>query len=213
MNEKFMKEKPVFPLIMSMATPMVISMLVNSLYNIVDSFFVAKIGEDAITALSLVSPLTEAGMFGCSQLSSECEEFAAYNTDSSSSTGSSSDDGNGIIAAAVSIPIMRPFLKMFTQSENVISLGVRYSTIVFSFSIVIMISLAYEKIFQAVGRMNASLLSGLFFPQSISVFFPMHIFIGYSKKALHASVQSFFEQLFKIKYQSTIPSLKLSVSP
>lgn len=46
---------------------------------------------------------------------------------------------------------------MFTQSENVISLGVRYSTIVFSFSIVIMISLAYEKIFQAVGRMNASM--------------------------------------------------------
>lgn len=64
---------------------------------------------------------------------------------------------HGIIAAAVSIPIMRPFLKMFTQSENVISLGVRYSTIVFSFSIVIMISLAYEKIFQAVGRMNASM--------------------------------------------------------
>ena len=57
MNEKFMKEKPVFPLIMSMATPMVISMLVNSLYNIVDSFFVAKIGEDAITALSLVYPV------------------------------------------------------------------------------------------------------------------------------------------------------------
>ena len=39
MNETFMKEKPVFPLIMSMALPMVISMLVNSLYNIVDSFF------------------------------------------------------------------------------------------------------------------------------------------------------------------------------
>lgn len=55
---------------------------------------------------------------------------------------------HGIIAAAVSIPIMRPFLKMFTQSENVISLGVRYSTIVFSFSIVIMISLAYEKSFK-----------------------------------------------------------------
>ena len=57
MNEKFMKEKPVFPLIMSMATPMVISMLVNSLYNIVDSFFVAKISEEAMMALSLVSPL------------------------------------------------------------------------------------------------------------------------------------------------------------
>ena len=46
-----MKEKPVFPLIMSMALPMVVSMLVNSLYNIVDSFFVAQISEDAMTAL------------------------------------------------------------------------------------------------------------------------------------------------------------------
>ena len=57
MNETFMKEKPVIPLITSMALPMVISMLVNSLYNIVDSFFVAQISEDAMTALSLVFPV------------------------------------------------------------------------------------------------------------------------------------------------------------
>lgn len=46
MNETFMKERPVLPLIFSMALPMVVSMLVNSLYNIVDSFFVAQISED-----------------------------------------------------------------------------------------------------------------------------------------------------------------------
>ena len=40
MNDTFMKEKPILPLLTSMALPMVISMLVNSLYNIVDSFFV-----------------------------------------------------------------------------------------------------------------------------------------------------------------------------
>ena len=57
MDEKFMKEKPVLPLILSMSLPMVLSMLVNSLYNIVDSFFVAKISEDAMTALSLVFPV------------------------------------------------------------------------------------------------------------------------------------------------------------
>ena len=57
MNENFMKEKPVFPLLVSMALPMVISMLGNSLYNIVDSFFVAQISEDAMTALSLVYPV------------------------------------------------------------------------------------------------------------------------------------------------------------
>ena len=43
MNDTFMKEKPVGPLLASMALPMVFSMLVNSLYNIVDSFFVAQI--------------------------------------------------------------------------------------------------------------------------------------------------------------------------
>ena len=57
MNETFMKEKPVLPLILSMTLPMVLSMLVNSLYNIIDSFFVAQISEEAMTALSLVYPV------------------------------------------------------------------------------------------------------------------------------------------------------------
>ena len=57
MNDTFMKEKPILPLLTSMALPMVISMLVNSLYNIVDSFFVAQINEQAMAALSLVFPV------------------------------------------------------------------------------------------------------------------------------------------------------------
>lgn len=52
-----MKEKPVMPLVISMALPMTFSMLVNALYNIIDSYFVARISEDAMTALSLVFPL------------------------------------------------------------------------------------------------------------------------------------------------------------
>ena len=57
MNQTFMKEKKILPLVLSMSLPMVISMAVNSLYNIVDSYFVAKISEDAMTALSLVYPI------------------------------------------------------------------------------------------------------------------------------------------------------------
>ena len=57
MSETFMKERPILPLLASMALPMVLSMLVNSLYNIVDSFFVAQISEAAMTALSLVYPV------------------------------------------------------------------------------------------------------------------------------------------------------------
>ena len=53
MDQTYMKEKPILPLLLSMALPMVISMFVNSLYNIIDSIFVAKISEDAMTALSV----------------------------------------------------------------------------------------------------------------------------------------------------------------
>ena len=57
MNDTFMKEKPVFPLLTSMALPMVASMLVSALYNIVDSLYVARISEEAMTSLSLVYPV------------------------------------------------------------------------------------------------------------------------------------------------------------
>ena len=57
MDQTFMKEKKILPLVLSMSLPMVISMAVNSLYNIVDSYFVAKLSEDAMTALALVFPI------------------------------------------------------------------------------------------------------------------------------------------------------------
>ena len=56
-EENKMAVRPVFPLLMSMAIPPMISMLIQSLYNIVDSMFVAKIGEDALTAVSLAFPV------------------------------------------------------------------------------------------------------------------------------------------------------------
>lgn len=57
MEQTFMKEKKILPLVLSMSLPMMLSMLANSLYNIVDSYFVAQISEQAMTALSLVYPL------------------------------------------------------------------------------------------------------------------------------------------------------------
>ena len=57
MNQEYMKTRKILPLVLSMSLPMVISMAVNALYNIVDSYFVAKISEDAMTALSLVFPI------------------------------------------------------------------------------------------------------------------------------------------------------------
>lgn len=60
MDQTYMKTNKILPLVMSMAVPMVLSMLVNALYNIVDSLFIARISEDAMTAISLVFPLQNA---------------------------------------------------------------------------------------------------------------------------------------------------------
>ena len=57
MNDRVMRERPILPLLLSMAIPNMVSMLVSALYNIVDSFFVARISEQAMTALSLVYPV------------------------------------------------------------------------------------------------------------------------------------------------------------
>lgn len=57
MEQTFMKENNILPLVLSMSLPMVISMAVNSLYNIIDSYFVAKVSENAMTALALVFPM------------------------------------------------------------------------------------------------------------------------------------------------------------
>ena len=117
-----MKEKPVFPLLVSMALPMVISMLVNSLYNIVDSFFVAQISEDAMTALSLVYPvqnLVNAVMIGFGiginadisfYLGAQDKEMA----DRAATQGMLLGTIHGIGFMILGIAVMRPFLQMFT---------------------------------------------------------------------------------------------------
>jgi len=167
MNETFMKEKPVFPLLISLSLPMVISMLVNALYNIVDSFFVAKISEDAMTALSLVFPLQNfvnsvAVGFGVgisAVIAIHLGEGEQERADRAATHGFVLSIVHGLLLMVVCIAIMPTFLRMFTSSETVVDLGVRYSTIVFSFATVITASLSMEKIFQAVGRMKVTMLS------------------------------------------------------
>ena len=58
-EENKMGTMPVNKLLLSMSLPMMLSMLVQALYNIVDSIFVAKISEDALTAVSLAFPLQQ----------------------------------------------------------------------------------------------------------------------------------------------------------
>ena len=167
MNETFMKEKPVLPLLLSMALPNVVSMLVNSLYNIVDSLFVARISEDAMTALSLVFPIQNfsnaiAIGFGIGINAMIALYLGAGDREKAeiaATHGFVLSLVHGVVMMAVSIAIMPGFLRRFTQDEGLIAAGITYSTIVFLFLVVNMVSLAFEKIFQAVGRMKVSMVA------------------------------------------------------
>lgn len=169
MNQTYMKTKPIFPLLLSMSLPMVLSMMVTSLYNIVDSFFVAQINENAMTALSLVYPvqnLINAITIGFSIGINAVISFylgAEKNTEANiaATLGLLFNTIHGIILTICCITIMPVFLGMFTTDGKVIDLGLQYSQIAFSFSTVIAMSMTFEKIFQATGKMFLTMFSML----------------------------------------------------
>ena len=166
MNDTFMKEKPIFPLLTSMALPMVVSMLVNALYNIVDSLFVARISEEAMTALSLVYPvqnLINAIAIGFSigiaaLISLHLGAGNKEKADMAATHGMVLSLIHGVVISIVCTAIMPRFLRSFTSDETVIAMGVTYSRVAFMFAVVIMAAMAFEKIFQAVGRMNITMI-------------------------------------------------------
>ena len=166
MEQTYMKEQKVLNLILKMALPMVISMMVNSLYNIVDSFFVAKISEDAMTALSLVFPvqnLINSVMIGFAiginavvsfYLGAQDKKMA----DKAAGQGMLLSTIHGLVLMVSCISVMKTFLSMFTDNSDIVNLGVRYSRIAFLFTLMLAWELVFEKTFQAVGRMNASMV-------------------------------------------------------
>lgn len=167
MEQTFMKERPVLPLLLSMSLPMVLSMMVNALYNIVDSFFVAQISENAMTALSLVFPIQNfinsvAVGFGVGINSLIAYHLGANNretADLTASLGLLFNAVHGIILTVISILIIPHFLRMFTSDAEVIAMGKQYAYLAFGCSTIITVELCFEKLFQAVGKMTVSMLA------------------------------------------------------
>lgn len=153
--------KPIFPLLMTMAFPPMISMLIQSLYNIIDSIFVAQLGESALTAVSLIYPLQNLS------LAVSCGIGIAMNALIARHLGANDDEQASFVASQgivmsllhsllfviIGLFLIHPFLNMFTQSQDVIDYGMQYGTIVITLTFGSFIHLAVEKMFQACGNM------------------------------------------------------------
>lgn len=165
MDQTFMKEKKVLPLVVSMSLPMVLSMAVNSLYNIVDSYFVARVSEEAMTALALVFPVQNLinaiaigfaiGINACVAYYSGAGEQRLANE--AASRGMFLNFLHGVLLTVVCIAGMPFFLQLFSSDAEVVGMALTYSRRAFLFSVMITLGVSFEKIFQAAGQMKVSM--------------------------------------------------------
>lgn len=159
-NENKMGTMPVNKLLVSMSLPMIASMLVQALYNIVDSMFVAQISENALTAVSLAFPVQSLMIavavgtcVGINALLSRClGEKRQKEADLAASNGIFLAFASYLVFAIVGLFGSRIFFMSQTSNPEIVEYGTQYLTICMIFSFGIFLEMTYERIMQATGR-------------------------------------------------------------
>lgn len=166
-GENKMGVMPVNKLLITMSLPMMASMLVQALYNIVDSIFVAKICEDALTAVSMAFPL-QTLMIGVS-----IGTCIGVNAILSKALGAKDSErankaaANGVFLAAVSYVVflligifaVRPFYESQTDNQAIIQYGVDYLSIVMIVSFGIFMQCIFERLLTSTGRTMLTMIT------------------------------------------------------
>ena len=183
-TENKMGTASISKLIVSMSIPAMLSMMVQALYNIVDSFFVAKISENALTAVSLAFPiqvlliaLAVGTSMGINSLvSRRLGENRQAEADSAATHGIILGIFNWIVFAIIGIFFSRMFFQSFTATKEVIEMGTQYMSIVCIVSFGVFIEINIEKTLQATGRMIYPMLSKLIGAITNIILDPIFIF-------------------------------------
>ncbi len=168
-QENKMGIMPIAPLLASMAVPMMISMLVQALYNIVDSVFVARLSQDALNAVSLAFPLqnlmiavgggTGVGMNAL--LSRSLGEKKQDVADKAANTGIFLTLCSGVIFGVCGLLFSRAFFLAQTDIAPIVDYGTSYATICLGLSIGIFSQFCFERLLQSTGRTLYSMITQL----------------------------------------------------
>ncbi|MEF9920332.1 MATE family efflux transporter [Anaerorhabdus sp.] len=160
MQENKMGSMKINKLIMTMSLPIIISMLVQALYNIVDSMFVARVSEDALTAVSLCYPIQMI------LVAVACGTGVGINAILSRNLGLKRQKDanqvalhglmlsliNGLVFALLGFLFSKQFLSLFTDNPEIINMGVSYMQICMIFSVGVFMQITYERIMQSTGN-------------------------------------------------------------
>lgn len=160
-HQNKMGTKKMLPLIISMALPPMISMFIQSLYNIVDSIFVARLSESALSAVSIIYPLQNLTLSisvgaGVGLNSYMARSFGAGNKKKGNDACAMGFLITGIhyvLIALFGIIAMHPFVHFFTNDTEVVQLCYDYGYVVMIFCFGQLFHITIEKIFQATGKM------------------------------------------------------------
>lgn len=156
-----MANKPIFPLLMKMAIPPMLSMLIQSMYNIIDSIFVAKLGEKALTALSLAFPLQNLSLAFSVGLGVAINALIAQNLGAKKNNLANNIASHGIFLSLlhsllfifIGVFLIKPFFSIFTNDPETLNYAITYGSIVITFTFGSIIHITIEKMFQATGNM------------------------------------------------------------
>lgn len=166
-KENKMGTMPVNKLLLSMSLPMVISMLVQALYNIVDSIFVAQISENALTAVSMAFPMqnlmisvgTGIGVGINAMLSRSLGEKNFKAANKMAVNGIFLEICGYILFLIVGILVTRPFFLVQAGQGEIAEMGIEYTTICLTLSFGIFMQLAFERLLQSTGRTLYSMMT------------------------------------------------------
>lgn len=156
-----MGTKNVFPLLVTMALPPMASMLIQSLYNIVDSMFVAQYSHDALTAVSLAFPIQTLivscsvgiGVGVNSYISRKLGEHDQLEANSAVMHGLLLAAGAYALFLLIACIGIRPFFSLFTKDVAIWQDACSYTFICVLFSFGCFFHICIEKVFQASGKM------------------------------------------------------------
>ncbi len=185
-QENKMGVMPVKKLIISMSLPMMVSMLVQALYNIVDSIFVSQINEQALTAVSLAFPLQSlmisvgsgTGVGINALLSKSLGEKKFDRADQAANNGLFLMVLSSVFFVLLGLFASGPFFRAQTQNEMIVQYGTSYLTIVCCLSFGLLFQMTLERLLQSTGQTMYSMISQITGAVINLIFDPIMIF-GY----------------------------------
>ena len=164
--ENKMGVMPVPKLLMNMALPMIISMLVQALYNIVDSIYVSQVSESAVTALSLAFPVQNLQVGFAVGLGVGVNSLLSKSLGQKNQEAADRAAGNGIFLMLIAVAFfvlfgllgVRRYFSMQSQVAETVESGIAYTRICCVFTMGMFVEILGERLLQATGRTVHSMI-------------------------------------------------------